>query len=66
MVNLMDNGAKVELQEYIERIFDEREKRWNIQFLAIEERLKRQFAWISLIIGFIAGIVGTITGYLLK
>jgi hypothetical protein len=65
MVNPMDNGAKVELQEYIERIFDEREKRWNIQFLAIEERLKRQFAWISLIIGFIAGIVGTIVGYLL-
>jgi hypothetical protein len=62
----MTNSTKVELQKYIERIFDEREKRWNIQFLAIEERLKRQFVWVSLVIGFIAGIIGTIIGYALK
>lgn len=62
----MMNGTHIELEKYVERIFEEREKRWLAQFVAIEERMKRQVTAIGIAVGLTGGIIGALLEHLLK
>lgn len=52
--------SPVSLREFVERIFDEREKQVDERFKAIEERLKRQLTVVSIFTGFLGGLIGAL------